>query len=107
MKTKLLVIFVSMIAINSTASALDGKAFCKKMQSCMLQKMKKEGMPAGNMDAMKPMLDGMCTMMSKKFEEMPSKKEAEAKACMSAMMSASCDTLINKPKSIPACAKMK
>ena len=107
MKTKLLVIFVSMIAINSTASALDGKAFCKKIQSCMIQQMEKQGMPAGNMKAMKPMIDGMCTMMSKKFEEIPPKKEAEAKACMNEMLSASCDDLMNKPKSIPACAKMK
>lgn len=107
MKIKSLVIIISMMAFNTTATAVDGMAFCKKIQSCMLQEMKKQGMPDKNMKAMQPMIDGMCTAMSKKFEEIPPKKEAEAKACMSAMLSASCDALMKKPKSIKECAQIK
>ncbi len=107
MKTKQLVIFISMMAFSSMASAVDGMAFCKKMQSCMLEEMKRENMPASSLEAMKPMIDGMCSAMSKKFEEIPPEKAAEAEVCMKAMLSASCDDLMNKPNSIPGCARMK
>ena len=106
MKTKL-VLALSLLAFNVTTNAVDGNTFCKKIQSCMYEQMKKEEMPADMMKSMKPMIDGMCATMSGKLDSAAAKQGVNVEACINAMASASCTQLMENPESIPECADIK
>ena len=109
--TMKLVLALSLLALNvtfnTTANAVDGDKFCKKIQSCMYEQMAKEDMPADMMKSMKPMIEGMCVNMKGKLDEAAAQQGANVEACINAMANASCTQMMEKPDSIPECAQIK
>lgn len=110
MKTKLALAFSLLafnVSFNTTANAVDGDQFCKKIQSCMYEQMAKEDMPADMMKSMKPMIDGMCAAMQGKLDEAAAQQGANVEACINAMANASCTQMMEEPESIPECASLE